>query len=518
MTIKFTSSVDGYAVNAVATLGLLPEAAYVARGVATYYALPSDPTNRGVAEDRIARYQLDSSGNVTGLVGPDGDMPGYSRLFNPTHAGTLLTDWSSSLGTLSLISSNGGGEAVALDSTVTCDGLPMVKCTMGNTGTFIADFLFTTPAYLAQMQTLQVPVRVSSNNSVFNGANPAQIWLWDDSTGTRQWRMNPVLDMSKARPGVTTTISVVAGTSTSGWSFAGTSAPTNTSDLDAYTVYRMRIVIAVPGSVAGEAIWFGPVRANGRRKPVVTICLDGQYSSQHNYILPMMEAQGLPASLAIQGTGIGGSGRMTTAQLSRAYAWGHEIIHHTYDGTKGNGYQDSGQWADAAAITADINANSALMTANGWTRGIGYAVHGGSTHPFTGSVSAARQAIVAAGYSAAGTKAIRTGNGIGGSQYLRQQSLARGSNVDAYSVHGDIQWTSTHAAADLTAVVTRAKLRGEWGIITGHRSVVSSAGSLEILNSDFLTFIQALGTDVRSGVVDVMTFGDACRFYGLTTA
>ena len=72
MTIRFTSAVDGYAVNAVVTLGSVPEAAYVARGVAIYYSMPSDPITRGVGEDRVARYQLDALGNVNGLLGLDG--------------------------------------------------------------------------------------------------------------------------------------------------------------------------------------------------------------------------------------------------------------------------------------------------------------------------------------------------------------------------------------------------------------------------------------------------------------
>ena len=99
----------------------------------------------------------------------------------------------------------------------------------------------------------------------------------------------------------------------------------------------------------------------------------------------------------------------------------------------------------------------------------------------------------------------------------RLQSMARPESTDPYVVEGALQWTSTDNAASLTAVVTRAKARGEWGIITGHRSVVSGASSLEILNSDFLTFIQSLGDDYRAGKVDVLPFGEACEFYGLTT-
>ena len=429
--------------------------------------------------------------------------------------GALVCDWNTN-GTLSLVSANGGGEAFALDPTVTCDGLPMAKATCGSTGTYIAQFVFTSPVTLAQMQSLQIPIKVSQNGAVFGGTGMAQVWLFDDATGTRQWRLATSLNLSKARPGVTHTMSFGPGVAADGWAFGGTSAPTTTTDLDAYTVNRIRIVIAVPAAVAGEAVWFGPIRANARRKPIVSIVLDGQYSSQDQYILPMLEAQGLRCSMALQHSLIGSGGRMTEAQLARAYAAGHELIHHTYDGSKTAGYQFASDWADAAAITADINAGIAYQQARGWTRGIGYAVHGGSTHPYSGAVSAARQVIVTAGYQAAGIKAIRAGDGFGTAPVKRLQNFARPANVDAYSIQGALQWTSTDNAAALAVPITSAKTRGEWAVYTGHRSVVSGASSLEILNSDALTWITALADDVRAGKVLCLPFGEACRFTGIS--
>ena len=434
-----------------------------------------------------------------------------------TFAGTPICDWQTN-GSLSLISTNGGTEAVALDSAVLCDGVPMVRCTQGASGTFIADFLFTSPIYLAQMTSLQIPVRFDSNSAAWIGSsNSLQVWIWDDSTGTRQWRLNAslrALDATELRTGATHVISVAPGANSQGWAFGGTSAPTNTTDMDAYSIARIRLVFV--NVTSGAQCWVGHIRANGRRAPVVTITLDGQYSSQHNYILPILEAQGLRCSLAIQGNQIGAGGRMTTAQLSRAYDAGHEIISWGYDPKTSAGYQLAGDWPDAASITADIVANNAVMTANGWTRGIGYAVHGGSTNSYNSSVSAARQAIVTAGYQGAGIKAIRRGNWVQG-VLERCQNVARPTAVDPYTVNGAIQWTSTHASADLIAIATRAKLRGEWGIITGHRSVVATPGSLEVLNSDLMTWAQSLGDDARAGKVDVLPFGEACRFYGLTT-
>lgn len=462
-------------------------------------------------EDDLPPVMYDET--TQSLVSGDGSL--LLDLGSTIFPGALVCDWNTN-GTLSLISSNGGGEAAAVDSTVTCDGLPMAKFTQGTAGTYMADFVFTSPIYLAQMQTLQIPIRWSTNVTAWTGStNSLQIWLYSDSGGTLQWRLAAslrALDGTEFRPGVTHTVSIGAGTGTQGWTFSG--ATTTTTEMDAGTIYKVRIVAVT--NVPGETVHIGTIRANGRAKPVVTITMDGQYSSQHNFLLPMLEAQGLRCSLAIQGSVIGDSGRMTVAQLDRAYQAGHEFISWGFDASKTTGYNSAADWPTAASITADINANNALMSGYGWTRGIGYAVHGGSTNNWGSTVSADRKAIVLAGFQAAGIKAIRRGNYAAGF-LTRQQNMARVANVDPYTVSGAVQWTSTNDAASLTAIVTACKLRGEWAIYTGHRSVVSSAGSLEILNSDALSWIQALGDDVRSGKVLCLPFGEAYRYYGLTS-
>lgn len=431
--------------------------------------------------------------------------------------GILFCDWQPANGVLSLVSAN-AGEAAALDPAVTCDGMPMAGLTLGAAGTLIADYVFAAPAYLAQMQSLQIPIRVSTNNTAFVGANPIQIWLMSDAGGSQQWRLASSLDMTYAQSGITTTLSFGPGAASDGWAFAqsGGALPTSTTDMDAVTIYKIRIVMAVPGGVAGQRCWFGPIRMNARRKPVVSLVLDGQYSSQHNYILPMLEAQGLRCSLAIQGSLIGAGGRMTRAQLDRAYGAGHEIISWGYDPKTSAGYQLASDWPDQASITADIIANQQLMASYGWTRGIAYAVHGGSTHSFGGTVPLARQQMIAAAFRTAGVKAIRSGQGVG-TLSNRLQSVARPANVDAYSIQGALQWASTDNAASLNAVTTRAKARGEWGVITGHRSVVAGPVGVEVLNSDLLTWAQSLGDDVRGGRVQCLPFAEAARYLGIVS-
>ncbi len=434
--------------------------------------------------------------------------------------GTPVCDWQPATGSITLVSSNGGGEAIALDPAVTCEGLPMLRCTQGSAGTFIANFVFNTPVTLAQLQSLQVPFRVSSNNASFAGVNNSlQIWLNDDVVPTRQWMLGASTESltgNTMRPGVTHMLSFAPGSAAQGWSFGGSTVPTSTTDLDSVTIARMRIVFTVPAGGAGEQVWIGPITANARTRATVCLTLDGQYISQHQYILPMLEAQGLRCSMALQHNQIGLGGRMSYPQLDRANAWGHELIHHTTDGAKGNGYQDGAQWVDLAAVQSDLSAGYANLAARGWPRGIGYAVHGGNIHPFTSPVSKARQQLVAQAYANAGTKAIRTGNVP--APLERLSNFGRPSCVDPFNVHGARQVSSAgiDTAATLQPFVNRAKQRGEVAIFTFHRSVVSAPSALEILNSELATFIAALGADVRAGLVDVLPFGETCRRYGVS--
>lgn len=498
---------QGFASDTDAVMGFNPSSF-----VNHSYSPNSPKPNQPLSEELAGMARI-----INGLLVDGAGNPIYVG-GGSSSAGTPICDWQPAGGTLSLVSSNGGGEAIALDPTVLCDGLPMARVTCGNTGTLVAQYVFSAPITLAQMQSLQIPIRVSQNNAVFGGTGPVQIWLWDDLTGTRQWRLSTSLNMSRARPGATHVLSFGPGVAADGWAFGGTSAPTNTSDMDAYTIDRIRIVIAVPGSVAGEAAWLGPIRANSRRRSVVSIVLDGQYASQHQYLLPMIEAQGLRCSLALQYSLIGAdAGRMTAAQLDRAYAAGHELIHHVYDGSKSSGYANAGEWPTAATITADINAGQEYMRVRAWTRGLGYMVHGGSVTPYAGNVTAARQQIVTAGLLAAGIKGARVGDGLGTAPLKRLQSTALPSAVDPLTIQGALQWTSTDNAAALAVPLTSAKARGEWAIYTGHRSVISTPGSLEITNADALTWLQALGDDVRTGKVLCLPFGEACRYYGVGT-
>jgi hypothetical protein len=443
--------------------------------------------------------ELAAIGGGNGVIG----MPAPST-------GTLFTDWTN--GTPALSSANGGGEAIAVDPTKIIDGSPALKITCGNTGTYVADYTFTTPLTIAQISSLQFSLFVTQNQAVFSSSTSLQCWLFTDASGTtQQFRIDSAGVALSANYQQSSTVficSVPPGAAAQGWSFSGTPTPVSSTEMDALTIYKLRFIIAVPAGVAGQAIWLGPIRRSGRRKALVSLTFDGNYDSQSKFMLPMCEAQGIRTSLAVVYSGIGLANRLTLSDIDRAYAYGHEVIHHTFNGNvKTNGYRSSSDWPLLSDVQNDIQSAYDAFAARGWTRGIGYAVHG-MTNPFEANTSAARQSLVAQAYRNTGTKAIRHGLGRGSSQ---MQPICNPSLIDPYAICGAKQATNTDNAASLTQVVTDAKKRGEWAIFTFHRSVITGPGSTEVLNSDFATFIAALGDDMRAGNVCVLPFSEAFK-------
>ena len=444
----------------------------------------------------------DSTGAA--LVGPDGrrvSMGGNTHI----GPGTQLIDWATS-GALTLVSANGSPESVTLDTSVTYQGRPTQKITLKASTTFQSNIAISPSITMSKLRTLQIPVKFSSNVGFTAGVNHVSLWLYDSTLGKQ---IRAKIDTNTLTPGEWHVVSVAAGAAADGWDFGG--GWTASSDIDNETCPRARVVIVAPAGADGVNIWIGPVTMNTRARGIVSIVADGQYSPQHSYIRPMLDGLGMRASFAIQSSLVGTANRMTAAQLGAAYSAGHEVMVHSGDGSKGGDYANAGKWADQAAIQADIVACRDYIEAAGWLRGARFAVHGG-TYPWDSSTPAARQAEVVAAYRAAGILAIRKSVGV----YKRMQSIARPS--DPYLVQGALQVTDTTTAADIQWVCDQAEARGEWGVITLHRSVIDSAtpASLEIRNGVLNTALEYIAGRARIGGVDVLPFGEAsARVYGL---
>lgn len=491
----------------------------------------------------------DQSGRVLGLAGLSANNP-----FTPAHVsnnaygdlnmlsadgrttrvkkqgqktGGVICDWVTN-GTLSLISANGGGEAVAIDTGVQIDGQSAVKCTFssttavspGSTLTYIADFSFTNPISLTNFKTIQIPVLITSSEALNGGlgslSTPFQIWIY--SSANKRYQMQCVFEGQPPKRLQTYSFSrtVTNGNFVSAmgtWIFSG--GATAFSELDGTEyVTKIRIVQAHTNNSTTGAnastypIWVGPVRADARTVGRVSIVMDGEYQSQYTILKPMLDKWGIKTSLAITnadiGTTTGPLPRMTLAQINQMYQQGHECVHHTYDSTKTNGYVNATDWPSAALISADLKNQWDFFRTQGWLRGIGKCV-AGFAESFITTTTAARQALVYAGLQAGGAECWRKSTNF----YTQQTSLGNKATAP-FMLRGAIQIASTNVAQDVINIIDQAELNGEWAIITIHRAVPdgTTPSGLEMTASNMQTWIDYLGYRAQVGQLMVQPMGE----------
>ena len=501
MTIRILQAWNGYPQQAVVSMSASEETRLVGLGIASFDL-------DGPAENlRMAQLATDAGNNQL-IPLPGG---GNERLKNTVSTkGTLICDWEA--GTLSLVSAN-AGEGFALDPSVTLDGYQSVKCTFSNaaSGTYIGKNVLPTPIWVANLQTLQIPIRFSSNNSasgIGQGSNKFQIWL--QTAGSENIRFLCEIDLH--RPNAWFVVSANKD-ATSAVLTVGGAGITQLSDFTNKTITEIRIVQVTNANSPNTTVWVGPIRQGVRGRGRVSIVMDGEYISQYTYMRPMLNQYGLRASLALVTGNIGyDSSYMTEQQIIDMRNDGHECIHHTYSRTKTGGYGNATDWPASSDIAADVQAQWAYFRSKGWTEGIGYGVWG-YTYGYSASNSDARQALVTDGLISGGIKAMRKSV----PRDVLQTSGNWPSAVDPLVIDGAIQITSTNTAANVQAVIDKAEANGEWAIITVHRSVLDSAtpGSLEMKNGDMNTWLSYLAGRIRLGGVDNVTFSEGCKLYGI---
>lgn len=425
------------------------------------------------------------------------------------YAGASLCDWQASGGSMSTTGSTGTGFAFALDTTVTLFGKPTAKCTFpsdASAQTFIGIWTPSNPIRLRDVKVIHIPIRYTSSNSAGGVGNPFQVWL--NTSSGKSIRVGLTWANSTTNPACGSaltwhTYSIARGAAC----ISGTGTMTDL-DTASETITSVRIVQATTGATANtNPVWVGEITADCKRTPGrVTICMDGEYSSQYSIIHPLLAAAGIKASLAITNSDIGGVGRMTAAQLDELYAYGHECIHHTYDATKSNGYVNATDWPTALTISEDIRLQWDYFRTRGWTRGIGFGVWG-FAQAFESAQTVARQQLVRDGLRNGGLTAVRRSVPYNESN-KHLQCITR-MPVDPLVILGCLQVTSVNTAADLQAAVDAAEQTGQWAIITLHRAVASAPGALEILTSELTTGIAYLAGRVAAGGVVCQPFGEA---------
>ncbi len=416
-------------------------------------------------------------------------------------SGSVAVRWTD--GTLTKISS-GSGEAMSLE---TIDGEAWVKVTPSTTASsaIIIRFDLAKPVYFGYFKSIQIPLKYQDMSPTEIASAKFTLWLYT-STGTV--RVNAIFD--KQWPNEL----VVESFCQDG--YVNVAQPVTDLNLD--QVSRIDIVTTSGTSSAAKAPFrVGPLTVNVRGKGKVIVRMDGNYDSQHKYLLPLLERQGLRANLHLVTNQVGQAGRMTEAQLGRAYDWGHTLAHHTF-GNKSNGWDNVTDYPDGASIAADINAQWAYLNARGWTRGVGHAVHG-FTNTLVNTVSNARQLLVQSAVNAAGVKTISSGG-----HYLANGTAGEVGHLFPYchpmanwrGIFGGVMVTNTDTAQYVKNVIDAAEDRGELAVIVVHRAVLDSAtpAALEMKLADMANWIEYLGDRVLAGGVDVPTIDEVYEQFG----
>lgn len=426
----------------------------------------------------------------------------------PKALGAVICDWSNN-GTLALNGSSPVGSTAALDPTVLIDGAPSLKCVMGNSGTFIADFTLTNPVSLSKFKTIQIPVKITCNESSAGfgtAASPFAVWLYAASGKVFRVKM----DFDGVAPGQLHVFSV-SRTLTNGSFVPSTalvqfaSGATAWTDLDGTeTITKISIVVGTGAASVGYPVWVGQVKDDVRTVGRVVIRMDGEYASQYNIIKPLLDKFGFKASLALATADIGAAGRMTLAQIKEMVGQGHEPIHHTFDSTKVNGYVNATDWPSSAVIAADLKNQWDFFRAQGWDRGIGKCV-AGFAETFTSTVNATRQKLVLAGLMAGGAECWCKSTHL-----YTQQNAVGNRSLRSFMIRGSIQITNTATPADIINIIDQAEASGELAVITIHRAVADDAtpGSLEMKAGDMQAWIDYLGARAAAGGVLVQPLGD----------
>ena len=419
--------------------------------------------------------------------------------------GGAFCNWQASTGTLVMVSTDAGDD-IALDTAVTLDGLPTAKCTWSNaaSGTFLADFTFTNEVSLAGFRTIQVPVKVTANltaSGVGLAASPFQIWIFLSGGSTIRLQC----DFANIPPDSWHVFSFSRESAAGLVVFGGGAT---WASLDTLTVTKVRVVQATIAASVGYPVWIGSLRCDARARGCVSVTMDGCYISQYTVAKPVLDTYNLKTSLAVVNSYMGSSASfMTAAQVDEMYRQGHECIHHTFDGTKINGYVNATDWPTAASISTDIKAAYNYFVNQGWVRGIGKAVNA-FANTFVPGTAVARQQLVQSAFNMAGVQCSRASVGL----YTTQMTLGYNS-LKPFHIRGAMQITNTDTAAAIKTVIDQAERNGEWAVLTFHRVVESGAGSLETTTAIFNEVCAYLDARRSAGQLDVLPFGEAYDRY-----
>ena len=502
MTIRFTKSWNGYYEGQIVTnpAGGNTEAQLIALG---YAVSDLDGPDNSL---QLAKFATDSSGNVTGLVGPGGvdalSNMGVDR-WASKGGGTVMVDWANvTIGTPT------AGWTVAKSTSKTFAGFQslVITATAGAADTMTCDI--TIPAtFLGGVKRLCYAICPGDDYISGDSSNAVQLWFAYSVSTTQRLQM--FTNLSQAIGDWCESGAVYDQALTGSGHITGT---TQWAKVAAEETTSVKLVMT---KRAGQAIslplYVGPVYTDPVRtqEAVMTIFMDGNYSGQYKYARQILQAYNLRASLATAFQTIGVSG-MSEAEILKMYSLGHELICHT--GTVGNvGWNDTGKYPDGqeyALVKADIKAAFDWMDSRSANRGKGYAVVG-YTNGLVNTQTLTRRTNISNAIRDAGVIKCRQLGTYYGSYYGcagEAQTLITQSRMAS----------SADSTATLTGIVDSIIQQGGWSGLTFHDFVLSGATGNNLTATDFETVMEYIATKVAAGVLRVMPFSEAMQAISAT--
>ena len=486
-----------------------------------------DPNHRGIMVDDLSRgrrplgslggvaeFAVDASGNVTGLVGPDG----FALTNFPVskhRAGVVAVDWAAAT-----IGSPTAGWTVTKETDITYAGKTTLKvvATAGAADTLICSI--TVPScYFGGAKRICFAVKPGDSYIAGDSTNPVQLWIEYSASTTHR-----ILSYANASHAVGDWAegTVFDSDATGSGHISGTTqwAKVATEDV---TVIRL-LITKRAGQAIDTPLYVGPIVTDPLRdtQPTVSLFFDGQYSGQHKYARQILGAYGLRASLGVipywidghpsyPGSGGHVTGTMTLAQLINMYDAGHEFIHHTGTvgptGAEDVGWDNTTKYPDGyeyAGVLADVVASQTWMRQNGFTRGIGYGVVG-FTNGLVNTQTLARRTNISTALRDAGMLAMRQLTSTYNSSHYGCAEESCLLVTPSQSV------TSGTATATVIAHLDSIEARGGWSGLTFHDIVLSGATGNNYNVADLETVIDNLAVRVKDGRMRVLLFSEAMR-------
>ena len=442
----------------------------------------------------VPTWGRDTSGNVTGLVGPDGNIPlltasqvagartdaalsGAGPLF-VNRAPHVFIDYRN-IAELSLAAWTGGTGTLEVTREVEYNGQPTLKVTMPSACTRVELGVtsgLTVPSDWAD--TIGAAIYLPS----LTGFGVTQIYLGDASYTNYQLQTHDL-----------------AATGVVGWNYRrwdnraaaiNEGASTNPGTITSANVAQAKIRINKSAGAAG-VVYLSLLTDLPRHKAKILFTADDGYDEWYSWLYPQAVLYGVPWALGIDYGYIGTNGFLTGAQIREMAADVSGLLSFYSHGKSNQGYSDVG----TSAYVANLIECGDYLKSLGVSDPYAY-------HPY---VKGQRGDDLDALLIAAGVKVARLAVGVTGETYKPAiMKYHYGSNPEIKMRIGLSLESTVSLDTAKTAMLNAATVGGVFNIMA-HEFVISGASGLQWTRADTIA-LMAYALDLQSkGLVDIIS-------------